>query len=173
MNFLRLHCTCILIFFAFPIFLRFLIMKTIFRFIFKQRDDFVQSWHRNFSEKCWTKQKTSVLRVLGHHGAHQTFSNYRELLRNVFRKESLSRQIRNLFGEFRSKLSLAFDYQDAKNSQQISEEFDDLQKFSQNTFYECCDPLEALSLARKKNLEIENEKLWLLLAPRRSPERRV
>lgn len=49
-----------LILYAFLIFHCFSIMKTIFRFIFKLRDDWAAFWQRNaFGTKCWTKHENS------------------------------------------------------------------------------------------------------------------
>lgn len=122
-------------------------------------------WHRNaFGKNTQQDRKTWTLRVLAHRKAHQTISNYQELLRNVFWKKSFSRQIRNLFGEFRSKLSFSFDYLDAKNSQQISEEFVDLKNFSSKHFFVSDENHSSRCHLPAKKFEIEEEILWLLLA---------
>lgn len=95
------------------------ICLSIFHFFWswKQFFDLYSNWETNSSflaQKCFRKMLNKIEKLESWECWHQTFPNYQQLLRNVFGKKSFSRQIRNLFGEFRSKLSMAFDYHDAK-----------------------------------------------------------
>lgn len=151
-----------------------------FSWSWKQFFDLYSNWEtaslllgtEMFSKNVEENKKARILRVPASQGTSNVLKLWRTL-QECLRSESFSRQIRNLFGEFRLKSSFSFDYLDAKNSQQISEEFVDLKSFFKIFFFEWREPLETVSLAGRKMLK-SRRKYYDCFSPLgRAPEPRV